>query len=35
MDATLRGEINNAPLVLSLRWLAANRDRLLDPWRFA
>ena len=35
MDAILRGEINNAPLILSIYWLAANRDRLLDLWRLA
>lgn len=35
MDAITRGEINNAPLVLSLSWLAVNRDRLHGLWRLA
>lgn len=35
MDAITRGEINNAPLVLSLYWLTANVDRLRDLWRLA
>ena len=32
LDAVGTGEINNGPAILSLLWLARNRDRLRDLW---
>lgn len=32
LDAVKTGEINNGPAILSLLWLAQNRDRLRDQW---
>ena len=32
LDAIGTGEINNGPAILSLLWLARNRDRLRDRW---